>query len=233
MLSLSIVIPAYNECDRLPQTLELFLAYLNAQTYHWQIIVVDDGSTDHTGAIVASLAEQQPQIQLISLNQNQGKGAAVKCGVLASEGDRILFSDADGSTPITELDKLQTVLDQGIEIAIGNRRNSAIVVRQPPHRLVIGEVFNWLARVALQADIRDTQCGFKLLQGKIGRQLFSEMQMTGFSFDVELLYLAIKAGYQIAEVPVVWVDDKRSKVKVWRDPILVFIDLIRIRLLHG
>lgn len=233
MSFLSVVIPAYNESDRLPHTLELFLDYLSQQTYDWEVIVVDDGSTDATGAIVNELAQQRSQIQLITLSHNQGKGAAVKSGVLASKGDRILFSDADGSTPITELEKLQKVLDQGSEIAIGNRRNSALVVRQPLHRVIIGEGFNWLARLALQADIRDTQCGFKLLRGEIGRQLFSQMQMQGFSFDVELLYLAIKAGYQIEEVPVIWIDDKRSKVKVWRDPVLVFIDLIRIRLLHN
>jgi dolichyl-phosphate beta-glucosyltransferase len=238
MTFLSVVIPAYNESDRLPNTLQLFLEYLTAQSYSWELIVVDDGSTDNTidQALEAiTKFELNPQTQsfkIIQQSQNQGKGAAVRAGVLAANGDRILFSDADGSTPIAELDKLQTQLDQGIDIAIGNRRDSAIIVRQPIHRVIIGEGFNYLARLALQSDIRDTQCGFKLLNGNIAREIFAQMQMTGFSFDVELLYLAIKKGYQIKEVAVIWVDDKRSKVKVWRDPLLVFIDLIRIRSIH-
>jgi dolichyl-phosphate beta-glucosyltransferase len=235
MTFLSIVIPAYNERDRLPRTLGLFLEYLAKQTYSWELVIVDDGSTDDTLGAIAKLVRgmDDSTLKIISQPQNQGKGAAVRTGVLASIGDRILFSDADGSTPIAELDKLQTELEQGIDLAIGNRRDSAIVVRQPIYRVIIGEGFNLLARLALQSDIRDTQCGFKLLRGNIAREIFAEMKMNGFSFDVELLYLALKKGYQIREVPVVWVDDKRSKVKVWRDPLLVFIDLLRIRQIHS
>ncbi len=235
MTFLSIVIPAYNERDRLPRTLELFLEYLSQQTYSWELIIVDDGSMDDTLVAIAEQVQKVDELALkiISQPQNRGKGAAVRTGVLASTGDRILFSDADGSTPITELAKLQTELDQGADIAIGNRRDSAITVRQPLYRVIIGEGFNLLARLALQSKIRDTQCGFKLLSGDLAREIFAQMQMTGFSFDVELLYLALKKGYQIKEVPVVWIDDKRSKVKIWRDPFLVLIDLLRIRQIHG
>ncbi len=228
---LSIVIPAFNEKDRLPKTLEKLLQYLGQQAYIWEIIVVDDGSSDQTASLIE--AEFKQQVIVIRQPRNLGKGAAVRAGVLATKGQQVLFSDADGSTPITELPKLQVKLSEGFDLAIGNRRDSALVLKQPFYRIVIGEGFNILARYALNTNIKDTQCGFKLLNGDIGRKLFSQMKMDGFSFDAELIHLANQNNFKIAEVPVIWIDDTRSKVKVWKDPILVFIDLVKIRLIHG
>jgi dolichyl-phosphate beta-glucosyltransferase len=265
---LSVVIPAFNEAERLPPTLAVFLEYLRSQDYGWEIIVVDDGSTDRTAAAVMAIAAAQTpvsmpelgqhsldasainnpepsakltpqpkatigQIKVIKLSQNQGKGSAVKAGVLASRGKQVLFSDADGSTPLSELGKLQAQLASGYQIAIGTRSNQALVSkRQPLYRTILGEGFNWLARLAIGAHIQDTQCGFKLLDGDRCRSLFAQMQIPGFGFDVELLYLAHKGGDAIAQIPVVWHNDTRSKVNVFRDPVLMFIDLIRIRLMH-
>ncbi|AFY68751.1 Dolichyl-phosphate beta-glucosyltransferase [Thalassoporum mexicanum PCC 7367] len=261
---LSVVIPAFNEAERIPQTLAMFLQYLHSLDYAWEIIVVDDGSSDRTVDVVEAIAAAQlikdhmndhpidtandvteqdagtgatakaiGQIKLIKLPTNQGKGSAVRTGVLASRGEQVLFSDADGSTPLPELFKLQAQLASGYEIAIGTRRDQTLVSkRQPFYRTILGEGFNWLARLTIGAQIQDTQCGFKLIKGDLCRSLFAQMQIPGFGFDVELLYLAHRAGSTIAQVPVVWRNDTRSKVNVFRDPLLMFVDLVRIRLMH-
>jgi dolichyl-phosphate beta-glucosyltransferase len=236
---LSVVIPAFNEAERLPNTLAGFLQYLRSLDYAWEIIVVDDGSTDQTADLVMAIAAELSevaaigQIRLVQLPHNQGKGSAVQAGVLASTGEQVLFSDADGSTPLPELFKLQEQLACGYAVAIGTRRDQALVSkRQPFYRTILGEGFNWLAKLTIGAEIQDTQCGFKLIDGDLCRALFAQMQIPGFGFDVELLYLAHKCGYAIAQVPVVWHNDTRSKVNVFRDPLLMFIDLLRIRLMH-
>lgn len=229
---LSIVIPAFNERDRLPQTLASFLDYLNSQTYSSEIVVVDDGSADNTVSAIA--IKFSHQVKLIQHPHNMGKGAAVRTGVLASTGRQVLFSDADGSTPISELSKLQAEIAKGYDVAIGTRRDSALVrQKQPFYRGILGEGFNVLAKIAIGQDIQDTQCGFKLLDGVVCRQLFRQIQIQGFGFDVELLYLAVKHNYKIAQVPVVWINDTRSKVRIWKDPFVMFADLIKIKQIHA
>jgi dolichyl-phosphate beta-glucosyltransferase len=233
LTGLSIIIPAFNEADRLPGTLDKFITYLKSQEYTYEIIVVDDGSTDGTPTIIE---EKYPnlQVRVIKQPKNMGKGAAVKTGVLASVGQEVLFSDADGSTPIEELQKLQNKLEAGFDLAIGNRRDDSLIgQKQPFYRIWLGKAFNSIVKSLLGAPIEDTQCGFKLIKGELARALFAKMKIDGFSFDVELLHLTFKQKGKVAEVPVVWINDERSKVVVWRDPIIMFFELLKIKMLHN
>lgn len=230
-IKLSVVIPAFNERDRLPATLQNLLDFFASQAKSVEVIVVDDGSSDGTAELVSQKFANK--IKVVKLAQNSGKGAAVRTGVLASQGEEILFCDADGSTPIAEINKLQVALQNGYDMAIGSRKdNSLIGVKQPFYRVWMGKTFNFIVKLLTKSDIKDTQCGFKLLKGDSGRELFSQMKVDGFSFDVELLFLAFRKNLKVAEIPVIWIDDARSKVVIWRDPIIMFWELLRIRLLH-
>ena len=230
---ISIIIPAYNEEERLLITLRKIFDFINAQQNEFdaEVIVVNDGSTDRTKQFV--LEEFADKLNFITLPQNMGKGAAVREGILNSKGDLILFTDADGSTPIVELIKLKTKIEEGFDLVIGSRKDPNLVdKKQPFHRIIIGRLFNIIANKLMGIELDDTQCGFKLIKGEIGRKLFAKMKIDGFSFDVELLYLAVKHKLKIKEEPVIWVNDERSKVNIFFDPIKMYFDLIKIRFIH-
>lgn len=228
---ISIVIPAYNEEARLISTLKKIFAFINAAHLKAEIIVVSDGSTDRTKELV--LQEFGDQLNFIELPFNMGKGAAVREGVLKSKGDLVLFTDADGSTPIEELNKLKLKIQEDFDLVIGSRKDSNLVnKKQPFYRIVIGRLFNIIAKCLMGIQVEDTQCGFKLIKGEIGRSLFAQMKINGFSFDVELLYLAAKNNFKIKEEAVIWINDERSKVNVLLDPVKMFFDLIKIRIIH-
>lgn len=227
---LTIVIPAYNEEARLRPTLETTLQHVGAADLHAEIIVVDDGSEDGTSRIVEDLATRHPELELVRLPRNRGKGCAVRTGVLAARGRRVLFMDADGSTPMAELRKLQDALDGGADIAIGSRAmggESVVVARL--HRRLIGRCFHTLVRGLGVRGIHDTQCGFKLFRGSVARQLFALSRIDGFSFDVEVLLLAQIAGYEIREVPVDWEHRPGSQIRLLHDSASMLWDLIRLR----
>ena len=229
-LSLSIVIAAYNESFRLPATLESIVSYCKASGETYEIVVVDDGSTDATAALVQTLSQQHSTIRLISLETNCGKGAAVRTGVLAANGDMILFCDADGASPIAELNRLRQAIADGAEIAIGSRAlpSDEVVVDAHLHRLIMGRVFNFFANVLLVPGIADTQCGFKLFKREAAKTIFSRQVENGFIFDVELLYLARKLSVKVTEVAVHWADQPGSRVKLFRDSWGMFLGLFRI-----
>ncbi len=228
---LSIVIPCFNEEHRLPPTLHRILDYLAQRGLAAEVVVVDDGSSDRTSEIVTRLGA--PALRLLRLPHNQGKGAAVRAGVLASTGARILISDADLSTPIEEIEKLETRMAEA-EIAIGSRAtaDSEITRRQRPYRELMGKAFNRILRLVALRGIGDTQCGFKLLDGDIGRALFSILVTPGFAFDVELLWLARRQGYRIAEVGVRWENSPISRVHPLRDPPRMLLEVARFRWAH-
>lgn len=228
---LSVVIPAYNEAHRVPQTLLAIQEYLESQGYPYEIIVVDDGSRDATGAALEKISARVKTLRVLKNHQNQGKGYAVKRGVLQARGNYVLFSDADLSTPIGEVEKLLSWLHRGYDIAIASRgsKESQIQVHQPWYRERMGKIFNLLVRLVALRGITDTQCGFKCFRKDCIAPIFNRQRIKHFAFDVELLYLANKLGYKIKEVPVVWVNDRYSRVNPIKDSIVMLIDLLRIR----
>jgi dolichyl-phosphate beta-glucosyltransferase len=215
----SVVLPAFNEAQRLPPYLEEILGFFEGRGDPFEVVVVDDGSTDGTLGVATRLARAHPAVRPLRLDTNQGKGAAVRRGMLAASGHYRLFTDADGATPITELKRLEPALAAGADIVIGSRVlvDPAVSVVALPHRVAAGRVFNWLvARLGLR-DVADSQCGFKVFAGSVADDLFGRLRTRGFGFDVEVLLRAQALGYRIVEVPINWIDQPGSKVGVLRD----------------
>lgn len=227
----SLVIPAYNEERRLPSYLGEIRSYLDGCRLHAEVLVVDDGSRDGTAAYVQGVAAEDPRIRLVQQPGNQGKGNAVKRGVLEARGRYVLFTDADGATPIAELDRLIAAVGERAEIAIGSRRLvSAEAERERTGlRELMGRVFYSVVNFLAVPGIRDTQCGFKLFRTDVARELFRGLNEAGWAFDVELLYRAQLFGYGIAEVPVNWHEVAGSKVNPLKDALKMFLAIFRIR----
>jgi len=226
-----VVIPAYNEENRLPATIDRVLEFLAGGDRPYELVLVDDGSSDATHAVMKAAADGQGNIQVVALGTNRGKGRAVAAGVAASTGELVLFSDADLSTPIEEVAKLEAALRGGADVAVASRalKGSEIEIPQPGTRVLMGKVFNLLVQgMLLVPGIWDTQCGFKLFRGGAGRDLFAALETDGFAFDVEVLHRARRRGLRIAEVPVRWSHSAPTKVH-WRSPLQMFVDLLRIR----
>jgi len=231
MAELSVVIPAYNESRRITRSLERIRQYLAQKGASFELIVADDGSVDDTAYLVESLSASIPELRVLKL-RHQGKGAAVKAGALEAKGQYILMCDADLSTPIEELEKLEAALKQGAALAVGSRRATGAVLarRQPWLREAVGVAFGFFTRLLIPTGVIDTQCGFKLFPAQVARKLFPLQTINGFTFDIELLALARKLGFKISEVPVVWEDAEGSKVKPVRHLPEVIREVWRIRL---
>jgi len=231
---LSIVIPAYNEAFRIGRTLRRISGYMKARDSPYEVIVVDDGSDDHTIRVVGELMEKDPAISLLQNGVNRGKGYSVRRGVLHSKGRFVLMSDADLSTPVEEIEKLYKELDEGYDISIGSRAlsESMILKRQPWYRQLMGKTFNKFVQGVAIKGISDTQCGFKLFKGDTARVVFSRQRIDRFAFDVEALYLAKRMGFSISEVPVVWINSSDSKVRIFRDSLQMLKDIVKIRYCH-
>lgn len=229
---LSIVVPAYNEARRLPGTLPRVIEYVTGLAEPAEIIVVDDGSTDGTGDAAAAAARPGGPVVVLRSSPNRGKGAAVRRGMLAARFGHVLFTDVDLSTPIEETTKLRAALARGADVAIGSRRlaESDVQVRQPWLRELAGRTFSGLVSVLLLPGIHDSQCGFKIFRRSTARELFGRQRLDGFGFDAEVLWLARRLGYRVAEVPIVWRDDNRSNVRLVRDSGGMLLDLGRVRL---
>jgi dolichyl-phosphate beta-glucosyltransferase len=226
----SIVVPAFNEAGRIAETVRKIDAFVRQSPLAFELIVVDDGSTDHTAEIVRSLGAKS--LRLIRNNENHGKGYAVRQGVLAASGKYVLFTDADLSAPIEELNKLlEIAIREGADVVIGSRNvdRRYIEKRQSHLRELGGIVFNLMVRFFLGLRLRDTQCGFKLFQRQRSRRVFEEQTTSGFGFDPELLFLAKRNGLKIHEAPVRWSHAEGSKLNFLRDGVRMFFDLVRIR----
>ena len=227
----SVVIPAYNEEQRLPACLREILSYLRDRGEASEVIVVDDGSHDETVNVVKRFQANAPSVRLIKLMENRGKGCAVRTGMLAAKGALCLFTDADGATPIRELERLERAITDGADIAIGSRtaRDPTRTVQAQAFRKISGAIFNIAVRSLGVSGITDTQCGFKLFRAPVARALFSVLQCDGFSFDVELLFLGQRWKYRIDEVPVHWTEQAGSKVRIARDGRRMLCDIWTVR----
>jgi dolichyl-phosphate beta-glucosyltransferase len=224
---ISIVIPAYNESERILPTLGAMAVVVSSLGYSWEVIVSDDGSSDNTVQLAEELGWKNLRV---IRHTNTGKGGAVKRGVLASRGRYVLFADADNSTPIEELSHMLAKLDEGYDIAIGSRAAAGAKVE---NKSALRHLVSWsLRKVAAYFSgikVSDTQCGFKLFTREAAHALFTRQKMLGFSFDLELIYLATKFGYRIAEVPVHWFDAPGSKVDSVRDSVRFFRDIFAVK----
>ena len=229
---LSIVIPAFNEAKRITETLSRIESYLKTQGYPYEIIVIDDGSTDKTGDLVRNRSAHNNAIRLLQNKKNMGKGYSVKRGMLEAQGEYLLFSDADLSTPIEEIEKLMPWFTRGYDIVIGSRGllESNVVRHQPFYRERSGRVFNILVRFLIVKEIKDTQCGFKCFRQEAAKQVFKRQTVNGFCFDVEVIFIATQLGYKIKEVPIAWYNSSETKVNILIDPLKMFLDLLKIRL---
>ena len=232
--SVTIVIPAYNESERLPPTLERVIEYVQKQDRKVDLIVVDDGSQDGTGELARQVVGDRIPLTVLVNQPNRGKGYSVRRGMLEATGDYVLFTDADLSTPIEELDALVAEIEAGADIAIGSRAmpGSRIEVHQPWWRERAGRLFGFVTRLIALPGIYDSQCGFKLFCREAAQAIFPLQTLEGWAFDVEVLVIARKLGFRVAQVPVRWVNDPKSKVHMLSDGLKMVADMIKIRWKH-
>jgi len=237
---LSIIIPVYNEQRCVIHTLDKILDYFRNKKYFTEIICVNDGSDDNTLSLIEKFIEANLEnlnninLKIINNENNSGKGYSVRIGGLASTGKYVLFTDADLSTPIEEFDKLFNFTKDSYNITIGSRDlpGSNITKRQTLLREYMGKCFNLLVRIIMNFTYRDTQCGFKLFDRKSVNNIFPELKINDFSFDVEILYLAEKLELKVKEVPITWNNSEDSKVRIIRDSFRMLLNLIKIKRIH-
>lgn len=227
-IDLSVVIPAFNEASRLGETLERVLSYLERRGKSFEVLVVDDGSADATVEVASEYTHRG--VWVLELSRNRGKGAALRHGVVASSGAKVLLCDADLSTPIEELETLEPYLAKA-KLVLGSRdvEGARVELHQPWHRELMGKVFNLLIRMLGFGDFRDTQCGFKLMNGPAARDLFPELTIERFAYDVELVWEVRRRGWGIAEVGVAWRDSPVSRVRPWADAPQMLRDVLHVR----
>lgn len=229
---ISVVVPAYNAGGCLRDSCGKIVEYLRDESLRYELIIVDDGSSDDTVGVLNDLSSGDSNIRFLTNSRNMGKGYSLRRGILDSRGDYVFFTDADLSTPICELRKLFSCLGEGYDIGIASRAlpDSNVVIHQPFYREHSGKLFNLIMRSMLFLDIKDTQCGFKFFRRDAALDVFGKQTLNGFCFDVEVLYIARKKGYKIKEVPVAWINSEDSSVNLFRDALRMFVDLVRIRI---
>jgi glycosyltransferase involved in cell wall biosynthesis len=226
---LSIVIPAHNEENRLPGTLEQLFQFLEKQAFPYEVIVVENGSTDRTYEIAREFADRHTGV-LVIRNDWRGKGLAIQRGVKEARGEYLFLCDADLSMPVEEISKFIPPQLDGMDIAIASREaRGSVRYNEPYYRHITGRVFNTLIRLLVLPGLQDTQCGFKCIRAEVASDIFPYQTLTGWAFDVELLYIARRHGYEIVEIPIHWYFNADSKISVFRDSLRMFLDLLRIQ----
>lgn len=231
---LSLIVPAFNEEGRIEKGLERMVGFLRTQPYASEVIVVDDGSRDRTVEMVRGRFGKQEGIRIHPQHRNQGKGSAIKTGMLLAEGQYLFFSDADLSVPVETLPRFLAQLENGADVVIGTRKiaEAVIEVHQPRFREFLGKAFTMLSNGILGLQVSDFTCGFKGFRREAARTLFARQQLPDWSFDSEILYLAQLNGFRIQEMPVVWRNDEETKVRLWKDVVTSLLGLFRIRAYH-
>jgi glycosyltransferase involved in cell wall biosynthesis len=226
----SIVVPAYNESARLGSTLQQILDHIHQQQWNVEVVVVDDGSRDATVEVIRRYAAAHPEIRLVQNPGNQGKGYAVRNGMLQARGNIMLFTDADLSSPISEASKLFSALEAGADVAIGSRwlDPSLMFKRQSMQRQVLSRIYHLYLRALLRFPYRDTQCGFKAFTRRASAMIFPNQRIRRWGFDPEVLYLAHRQGLKVAEVPVAWGHDEGSKINPLRDGMRMGVDGLKV-----
>lgn len=233
-VALSIIVPAYNEERRLPPTIVEAVDYFDSRGIEYELVVVDDGSRDGTSEMVRRFERLTPRVRLIRVPDNHGKGHAVRTGILSARGAEMLIMDADGATPIAEFERLKAALTGEIEVVIGSRAifGEDTNVKTVWYRKFMGRTFNWFVNRLAVPDVKDSQCGFKLFSARAARFLFEHQTLDGWSFDVEILYLARRAEIRTAEIPVNWTNIPGSKVRLVSDSLRMLRDIAILRYRH-
>ena len=229
--SISIVIPAYNESARIGKALGQVLRVVRERAWQAEVLVVNDGSTDRTAAVVAEFAQLHPEVRLLNNLENRGKGFSVRHGMLNAVGEIVMFTDADLSAPMEEADRLVDALRQGADIAIGSRwlERNRQTHKQPLYRQFFGRCFNAITRLIMGLPFADTQCGFKAFRRPVAQTIFQLQRIERWGFDPELLFIALKRGFKIKEVPVTWGHDERSRLSYLKDGIKMLEEIAYIR----
>ena len=228
--AISVVIPAYDEQERLPATLEAIGAYFDRAFPDWELVIVDDGSRDRTAMIAEEFLASR-RGQLIRLSENRGKGGALRAGMVAASGRWVLMTDADLSTPLEVFDCMSQAFEQG-DVVLGSRRipGAVILEQQPAYRIYMGRVFTALANLILLTRCSDFTCGFKVFRREAAGRIFRAGRINGWGYDAEVVFLAHRFGYRIVEVPVTWENDPRSRVRIVSATIRSFVELLEVRL---
>jgi dolichyl-phosphate beta-glucosyltransferase len=227
---LSIIIPAHNEEERLPDTIRQVLEFAAKQSFSIEVVVVENGSSDKTFQIAQEFASQHHQIYVLQNNQ-RGKGRAVRQGMLVAQGEYRFMCDVDFSMPVNEINRFLPPNQSNYDIAIASREAPGAVRHgEPYYRHLVGRIYNGLIRILALPGLQDTQCGFKCFRGAVAEELFRRQTLMGWSFDVEILFIARQLGYKIIELPIPWYYNPHSKIKVVRDSLKMGVDLITIRL---
>ena len=231
---ISIVMPVYNEERCLAESIRRVTAFMTLKNWTWELLIVSDGSKDRTDLIAQESALRDAHVRVLIQEKNLGKGATVRRGVLAARGERLLFTDVDLAAPIKEVDKLLAAVDEGADVAIGSRaiRKEGCDVQQSWRRALSGRIFNRIVSALFLKGFKDTQCGFKVFKREAADAVFKVQKLDGFSFDVEILYLALKLGFKVKEVPVLWRAGEQSKVRVLRDSVRMVKDLFLLRKIY-
>ena len=228
---ISIVIPAYNESARIGKALDEVLRCVRDRNWHAEILVVNDGSTDRTADVVQGFVQLHPEVRLLNNTKNRGKGFSVRRGVLHAVGEMVMFTDADLSAPMEEAERLFDALRQGADIAIGSRwlERRRQTLKQPLYRQFFGRCFNAITRIVMGLPFADTQCGFKAFRRPVAQTIFQLQRIERWGFDPELLFIALKRGYKIQEVPVTWGHDERSRLSYIKDGLKMLEEIAYIR----